>query len=223
MFGRRRSEFDASGPGALATIRDVVEIVAILAAGVWAFYTFVYENQIKPANAQPEAQVEGSLTRLGTRHGLIAIGSHVKITNVGTTDIWMFGFAETVLGANVRPSPHGAAADDTGIAILDEPDWTSSSPTRVFGFAELTQLADEHSAHVIDLRAGQSLPLDRVFYVTAGRFDELETNFSLRYDSRPDAKPFHLATVAGFVVVAPNGKRDANGFDGSFATLSLWR
>jgi hypothetical protein len=36
---------------AVAIVRDVVEVVAIIAAGAWAFYIFAYENRIKPAMA----------------------------------------------------------------------------------------------------------------------------------------------------------------------------
>ena len=64
-------------------MRDVVEILAIVAAGAWAFYTFVYENQIKPTLEKPEAQVESVLTKLGERNGLVAVRSRVTIANVG--------------------------------------------------------------------------------------------------------------------------------------------
>ena len=36
-----------------ATIRHVVEAVAIVGAALWAFYVFVYQERIKPASATP--------------------------------------------------------------------------------------------------------------------------------------------------------------------------
>jgi hypothetical protein len=33
-----------------ATLRHVVEVLALVAAGAWAFYTFIYQEKIKPAN-----------------------------------------------------------------------------------------------------------------------------------------------------------------------------
>ena len=49
MFGRRERDEP------LATMRSVVEIVAIVAAGFWALYVFAYEQRSKPASEPPEA------------------------------------------------------------------------------------------------------------------------------------------------------------------------
>jgi hypothetical protein len=135
MMGRRRSEFESSSSGSgLTTVRDVVEILAIVAAGVWAFYTFVYENQIKPANSQPVAQVESSLTRLGEKNGLIAVQSHLEIKNVGQAEIWLYGISETVLGSTVRrrePLATASPGGDRDYELTDDVGWTHSDPTRV--------------------------------------------------------------------------------------------
>ena len=37
----------------MAIVRDVVEVIAIVAAGIWAFYVFAYENRIKPSISNP--------------------------------------------------------------------------------------------------------------------------------------------------------------------------
>jgi hypothetical protein len=58
----------------IAIARDVIEIVAIIAAGAWAFYVFIYENRIKPSFAKPDINVTASIQRLGERNGMIAIG-----------------------------------------------------------------------------------------------------------------------------------------------------
>ncbi len=36
-----------------ATFRHVIEAVAIVAAGLWAFYIFVYQEKIKPSGEPP--------------------------------------------------------------------------------------------------------------------------------------------------------------------------
>jgi hypothetical protein len=53
LFGARRSR----DPHAFAVVRDIVEVVAIVAAGIWAFYVFAYENRIKPSLADPNVDV----------------------------------------------------------------------------------------------------------------------------------------------------------------------
>ncbi|MBV9262683.1 MAG: hypothetical protein JO324_00065, partial [Candidatus Eremiobacteraeota bacterium] len=46
-----------SVPTKAEQIRIVVEIVAIVAAGIWALYTFVYEQRIKPLAEAPSFSI----------------------------------------------------------------------------------------------------------------------------------------------------------------------
>ena len=63
---------DREGPQRrTAAVRDVVEIVAIVAAGIWAIYTFVYVERLKPAWARPDVGLTASLHKLGERNGLV--------------------------------------------------------------------------------------------------------------------------------------------------------
>jgi hypothetical protein len=230
MIGRRRSEFESSGSGSLLTsVRDVVEILAIIAAGIWAFYTFVYENQIKPANSQPVGQIEGSLTRLGEKDGLIAVQSHLEIKNVGQTDIWLYGVAETVLGSTVRKrEPHATIAPRTGeeYSLTDDVGWTKSDPKRAFAFGILANIADPRSSNGWNLRVGNSVPFDRVFYVAAGRYDELQTVVSLRFAARRVPQAFRLEPEDQILTIEQvgTGTNDIVGAENeTVATLSLWR
>jgi hypothetical protein len=53
----------------IRTIREVVEVVAILAAGFWAFYVFIYENRIKPLFSQPEINVSATMEKTSRHAG----------------------------------------------------------------------------------------------------------------------------------------------------------
>jgi hypothetical protein len=227
MFLRRRTEREDGTATAslLGSIRDVVEIVAIVAAGAWAFYTFVYENQIKPANERAEVQIESSLTRLGQSHGLVAVQSHVVIRNVGVSDIWLYGFAETVTGSTVRPAPPAATASGTGAAtyVQAEPGWVERAKATVYSLGFLTHLADARADDELNLRPGQSAPFDRLIYVPAGRFDELDTFVSMRFSSKGKPLPMHLSKVHGLVRVESNADDDSDLTSERVATLSLWR
>lgn len=67
-------------------IRHIVEIVAIVAAGIWAFYTFVYEERIKPAH-EPLASVQTvTLEHVGRIRNLDVVRVNVSIRNVGKTE-----------------------------------------------------------------------------------------------------------------------------------------
>ena len=80
LFGRH----DAKRRTTVGLIRDVVEVVAIVAAGAWAFYIFAYENRIKPSWASPEVNFTATMQRLGERNGLIAVRVHQTMHNFGT-------------------------------------------------------------------------------------------------------------------------------------------
>lgn len=85
----------------IAVMRDVVEIVAIVAAGCWAFYIFAYENRIKPSLADPHVDVTASLRNLGEHHGPIAIEYHQELHNVGTVAAIFLGLALNIDGRRV--------------------------------------------------------------------------------------------------------------------------
>jgi hypothetical protein len=226
MFLRRRTEREEGGGAAplLGSIRDVVEIVAIVAAGAWAFYTFVYENQIKPANERAEVQIESTLTRLGQSRGLLAVQSHILIRNVGVSDVSLYGFAETVTGSTVRPGGPTPAPSVSGAAtyLQSEPGWVERAKTTVYSVGLLTRIADVHASNELNLRPGQSAPFDRLIYVPAGKFDELDTFVSTRFSSNGKPLPMHLAKVDGLIRVESNAEDDSDSINERAATLSLW-
>jgi len=103
-------------------VRDIVEIVAIVAAGIWAFYVFVYENRIKPTLQPPDVTITGSIERIGRVHGLDTIRLTTAVNNVGSTAIIFLAYSVTVTGARV-------ALSKTPVYIMHTPTLTHSSGT----------------------------------------------------------------------------------------------
>ena len=208
----------------LGKIRDAVEIVAILAAGVWAFFTFVYEDRIKPANAQPEPIYDCTLTRLGERDALIAVRSHVQIKNAGTTNLTVYGFAESVVGSNVRATHAAtAAAPAAGKTEFESRADFDEEPGRpVFAIAFLTKLADPQARSSFDLAPGQSFPIDRIFYVAARRYDELRVHLSVRFGTTETPIAFALSDRDGIVRLDQRATGEVSGIEETAAALSLW-
>ena len=83
----------------------LVQTLAILAAGAWAVYTFIYEARIKPALEPPAVSVTTSLVRAGERDRHVAIRSTVTRKNVGQTGVRVLGLVYNVTGVRVRFDP----------------------------------------------------------------------------------------------------------------------
>jgi hypothetical protein len=86
-----------------ATLRHVVEAVAILAAGVWAFYTFIYQEKIKPANEPAAVNLTVTVSSLGHDSDRDYIRLAYVIRNTGKTEIDIAADAYNVWGERYGP------------------------------------------------------------------------------------------------------------------------
>lgn len=89
---------EPGGHRVVTTVRHIVEIVAIIAAGIWAFYTFIYEERIKPAREPLSANESIALTRVGRVGNLDIIAVTIMIKNVGKTEFDTVALAYDVTG-----------------------------------------------------------------------------------------------------------------------------
>lgn len=70
-----------------ATLRHVVEVVALLAAGVWAFYTFIYQEKIKPASEPAALDDTITVQRVGHDSKRDILEVALRFHNAGKTRI----------------------------------------------------------------------------------------------------------------------------------------
>ncbi|HYL26829.1 MAG TPA: hypothetical protein VEW74_03280 [Candidatus Nitrosotalea sp.] len=206
LFGRAR------GPNrhVIAVVRDVVEIVAILAAGAWAFYVFAYENRIKPATADPEVNVTSSMRRLSDRNGLIAVSLHLQLQNIGTVRAHLLGMAVNVNGERIVASNRHAAYKHAGNQYDFEGFYRRERPVPVYTYAYITRLGNPKTGQDIVLDPGTSIEDDRTFYVPNDRFDLLTVYIDAPY-TKFDQVPIrsHLAVTpqgAASIVTADSSK-----------------
>jgi hypothetical protein len=181
IFGKR-----ARAHHAIALIRDLVEIAAIVAAGVWAFYVFAYENRIKPSFAQPDVNVTASLQLLSARNGMLAIGLRTGFHNVGTVRAHFLAFAVNVYGQRIlpgggrRPSPHGTLQYEyAGFYHL-------GPTTPVYTYAYVTKLGDPATGQDTEIDPGTAIENYRAFYVPQGKFDLLTVGIDAPYTKYED-------------------------------------
>jgi len=151
--------------------RHVIEAVAILAAGLWAFYIFVYQEKIKPAG-QPAALNTGITIRtLGHNARRDILGLRVNLHNSGQTeidvaadgyDIWGERFATTVSTRTLRARDQAVSDRDLRVA----------SRTFVHGFMELRDMAvGGHAGNHIVLEPGDNESFEDVVTVPHGLYD----------------------------------------------------
>lgn len=86
-----------------ATFRHIVEAVAILAAGIWAFYTFIYQEKIKPANEPAAVNLSIVVSSLGHDSDRDYISFAYVLRNTGKTEIDIAADAYNVWGERYGP------------------------------------------------------------------------------------------------------------------------
>jgi hypothetical protein len=157
-----------------ATLRHVVEAVAIVLAGVWAFYTFVYTEKIKPAGEPAALSVTISVKSLGRSSTRDDFGYALTFSNTGKTvldvaadgyNIWgeRYG-ARPVLWKRDGPNRHEYSND---LPIV--------SRRLITAFAELRAKAvGGRALSHIEIEPGSTETIAGVFAVPRGAYDVIQ-------------------------------------------------
>jgi hypothetical protein len=154
-------------------LREIVEVVAILLAGIWALYVFVFENEIRPALAPPAPTFDVEMRHVGDDRNLAVIRVEVTMRNPGTADVNFLGYSVTVLGSKVigTASPLPAKSDAFNNELEAYTTYSKGEP--VFRDAFVTQQGNPKTPRGLFLKAGQTTTFSNEFYVPKGRFDRL--------------------------------------------------
>ncbi|MDE2483333.1 MAG: hypothetical protein KGN02_14240, partial [bacterium] len=87
------------------TWRHVIEAIAIVAAGLWAFYTFVYQENIKPASEPAALTPKIIVSRLGRDATRDLLNVTLQFRNSGKTEIDIAADAIDVYGVRYGTKP----------------------------------------------------------------------------------------------------------------------
>jgi hypothetical protein len=196
LFGGKR---DHGAPHSTTILRDVVEVVAIVAAGIWAFYVFAYENRIKPSLAKPDVNIAASVARLSERNGLIAIGIHLRFQNIGTVKAHFLGVALNVYGQRVFVTKPEATSPKNLLQYDYHPFYGTAPRVTVYSNSYLTRLGNPSTGQDTDLDPGMTIENYRTFYVPQGRFDLLTVGIDAPYTKYDDR------TIPTQLVIRPQG------------------
>ena len=171
----------ASKKFGLEAVHSAVQTPAIVLAGAWGVYTFVYEAKMAPGLAPPSVSVTSTLERVGQKDGMVAIRSTVTRTNVGQAEVRVLELTYNIVGVRVRFGEAAAASAGAMPEELpasstvaqarhnDEPEGGEVILRHGGLFAGATALPSEPSA----LNPGEAVSRDLVFYADPARFDSI--------------------------------------------------
>ncbi len=169
-------------------LRDVVEVVAIVLAGAWALYVFVYQNGIKPSLAPPTLSFSVAMRRVGDDGNLTVIRVDETIHNDGSVRAHFLGHSLAVYGSRVIALNSPAPATSKSYSNVLAAYYAYSKEQPVFRDAFVTQLGDPSTGVDMFVEPGETMPFNKEFYVPRGRFDRLTTYIASVF-TKDDAKP----------------------------------
>jgi hypothetical protein len=126
-----------SVPTRAERVRTSVEIIAILAAGVWALYTFVYEQRIKPLAEEPAFSVPTIVDQGATTNGVVFLTIHKRLQNTGNVSIDVAAEALSVYGEQIVERATHEERTETSTRVEVSADVPRKPVTLLFSMAKL--------------------------------------------------------------------------------------
>jgi hypothetical protein len=183
-----RSTFSAEA------LNNMVQTLAIIMAGIWGVYTFVYQAKIAPSLEPPTISVTSTLEKAGQKGSLIALRSTVTRHNVGQTGVRILGFTYNIVGIKTRFAT-GTEANEK----FDQ-DLAQSSTVSVARYyddhrqrevvlrqGQLFEGATMQPSSPSSLNPGEKVSRDMIFYADNTQFDSIRFQVRLWYSKESDS------------------------------------
>jgi hypothetical protein len=154
-----------------ATVRHVVEAAALVAAGLWAFYTFIYQEKIKPAQEPASLNDTISVERLGhdAKRDVLEVSIHLR--NDGKTEIEIAADGYNVWGDRYA-SRASQTSRDSAKEFAFSNDEQRVSRRLIRSFAELRDPAvgGKQGVHTT-LEPGEIITIPYIIVIPRGVYD----------------------------------------------------
>ena len=207
---------------ATAIVRDVVEVVAIVLAGIWALYTFVYEERIKPAGEPASIVVTGSLQRQAERNGLVELAYDVTLKNTGSTRVYIAAAGFAADGIRFTASPLYQRRPDGSFTEYDR-DAHMSYRRSVYRVEQFTKYANKSFTSGYDIGPGEEVPYSGFFAVRRSDYDEVVMYASIAYGKLDKTYPTRSELRSGAIIFSSaNHDPELNTIEVALARTSLW-
>lgn len=214
------------GHHVIATVRDVVEVVAILAAGAWALYVFAYEQRIKPAAEPPSLLLTGELHKVGERQGLLQVEYTARLRNTGTSSVAVIATGFTANAYRFASSQTPTDSHPYPSESIYQRDGRQLPQTLIYRKIDLTRFAEKANGGGFTLSPGEELPFSEIFIVKKGEFDAVNFDGSIAYakEAIDGAYPTRVIQLRNGAVYfeSKNGNPDYDTMQVTLDRLSLW-
>lgn len=219
------------------TVNNIVQTIALIGAGIWAVYTFVYQSEIAPGLAPPTVSLTSTLEKVGRHGDMTAIRATLTRANAGQNSVRVLALTYNAIG--IRENFLAGETINPAFAEID-PAATSVSAAKYYTEPARQEAILRHAilfagAHPggspAELSPGESVTRDIVFYADRKKFDRIRLRVQLLFEKASEpGVPLALETDAqGLITAVPGAScRVAGGgcatlYASDYVTeLSLW-
>jgi hypothetical protein len=181
-----------------------VEVVAIVLAGVWGFYQFIYEDKIKPFSETPSLTITVKLEKLGTHGPWQAIRGTETVVNDSKIRVSILARTINIYGLDVVAKPKN------GPFALEDDTWNVNHSYRIDNPILLQSHAVLFSGSRNGngrwwLQPGDTSTRSAIYFVKVAQYDVIryDTNYQFsKYDVVPPFEPSVLPNGSHALVPA---------------------
>ena len=176
----------SSRPTRLEQVRHLVEIVALVGAGAWAIYVFIWQERIKPALAIPRVEFSISVAHAAVGSGNEFVKVLVRVQNVTNIQAGMQGLIVNVYGqkALARSEPrHDSPSNSANSVVEFYRTLNMTKPKLIRAFAGRWE-----KSFPIPPNGSVSFPVAMV--VRGGQFDTVRVQMEAIYMRFDDARTY---------------------------------
>jgi hypothetical protein len=156
-----------------ATFRHIVEAVAIVAAGGWAFYTFVYQEKIKPAGMPAALTLGIAMSELGHTAQRDIVDLKLTFHNSGQTEIDVAADGYSIWGIRYKKDVVPRRREEK-FGSMTERDLGIASKTIIKSSMELRDMAvNGYPGNHIILEPADTLPIEATVVIPHDAYDLL--------------------------------------------------
>jgi hypothetical protein len=157
-----------------ATVRHIIEAAALVAAGAWAFYTFIYQEKIKPANEPATLVVSITAQRVGQDRTRDILDIAVHWHNAGKTELEVAANGYNVWGYRYARTPSRAYKNLGNEYTLTNDDRLVSQEL-IASFAQIrnTAIGGMHDVHTT-IAPDSIITVDYIIVIPRGKYDVIE-------------------------------------------------